>query len=114
MFIIIGTTDDVYNKFFFFFFIAVYRQGEIGSSWYAVLGGSLEARLTHTTQSSSSGAEKVSAKHKTIVVVFLTLSFLIVRIEIFYILTIVYCRHSKRISLHGVYRIVSQNNISKL
>jgi len=42
------------------FHISVYRQGEIGSSWYAVLGGSLEARLTHTTQTSSTNTEKVS------------------------------------------------------
>lgn len=49
-----------------FFFISVYRQGEIGSSWYAVLGGSLEARLTHTTQTSSTNTEKVSPKQKSL------------------------------------------------
>ncbi|XP_022161315.1 rap guanine nucleotide exchange factor 4 [Myzus persicae] len=38
--------------------VMLYRQGEIGSSWYAVLGGSLEARLTHTTQTSSTNTDK--------------------------------------------------------
>lgn len=47
------------NLVTFLYFFAVYRQGEIGSSWYAVLGGSLEARLSHTTQTSSNSADKV-------------------------------------------------------
>jgi hypothetical protein len=42
----------------------VYRQGEIGSSWYAVLGGSLEARLSHTNQTSSTNTDKVSEEKK--------------------------------------------------
>jgi len=52
------------------FLIAVYRQGEIGSSWYAVLGGSLEARLTHTTQTSSTNTDKVSPKQKSLLKLF--------------------------------------------
>lgn len=48
------------------FLITVYRQGETGSSWYAVLGGSLEARLTHTTQTSSTNTDKVSTKQKSL------------------------------------------------
>lgn len=42
------------------FNVTVYRQGEVGSSWYAVLGGSLEARLAHTTQTTSTSTDKVS------------------------------------------------------
>jgi len=47
----------------------VYRQGEIGSSWYAVLGGSLEARLTHTTQTSSTNTDKVSPKKEIVILI---------------------------------------------
>lgn len=43
----------------FIYNVSVYRQGEIGSSWYAVLGGSLEARLSHATQTSSTSSDKV-------------------------------------------------------
>lgn len=41
----------------YLFYVPVYRQGEIGSSWYAVLGGSLEARLS---QNPSTSTDKVS------------------------------------------------------
>lgn len=53
-----------YLMVFFILLVTVYRQGEIGSSWYAVLGGSLEARLTHTTQTSSTNTDKVSEEQK--------------------------------------------------
>jgi hypothetical protein len=55
---------NLLNSIFLNFF-SVYRQGEIGSSWYVVLGGSLEARLMHTSQTSSTNAEKVRARNKT-------------------------------------------------
>jgi len=44
-------------------YVSVYRQGEIGSSWYAVLGGSLEARVSHTAQTSTTNSEKVSMQN---------------------------------------------------
>lgn len=44
-------------------YVSVYRQGEIGSSWYAVLGGSLEARISHTAQTSTTNSDKVSTQY---------------------------------------------------
>ena len=51
----------IWNKaLYYHYFIVVFRQGDLGTNWYAVLSGSLDVKVSHT------GNPKVKAANNNI------------------------------------------------